>query len=331
MNVINPQEINFEAFLKNYPERANVLPAYAYADTVIDYFNGKLGTKGLTLPWSKTHDTLALRPGEVSIWAGVNGHGKSLVLNQIMLQAMRYGESCVIASMEMKPHITMARMTRQACGSAQPSEDFIRAFHDWTEGKLWLYAQQGTVDSRRMLAVLRYVHEALRQNGKKVTIKHFVIDSLMKCGINTDDYNRQKSFVDELCAFAKDSGIHIHLVAHARKGETERKVVDKFDIKGASEITDQVDNVFTIWRNKRKEEEVQQNGNDQDILRQPDALLICSKQRHGEWEGRISLWFHRESFQYVSGEGQRAMEFFKFTNTEAKQEREAIQNEAREA
>lgn len=314
MNVITPQDIDFGAYLKQYPEHANVLPAWAYADIVVDYFNGTLGQKGLSLPWSKTHGMVSLRPGEVSIWAGVNGHGKSLILNQIMLQAMKMNEPCVIASMEMKPHVTMARMTRQAAGTERPSDEFIHAFHAWTEGKLWLYAQQGTVDSRRMLAVLRYVHEALYQNGEKVAVRHFVIDSLMKCGIGTDDYNRQKSFVDELCAFAKDSGIHIHLVAHARKGETERKIVDKFDIKGASEITDQVDNVFTIWRNKRKEEEGQRVGKrDDEVMKEPDALLICSKQRHGEWEGRIALWFHREGFQYVAAEGNRPIEFFEYS------------------
>ena len=36
---------------------------------------------GMTLPWKKTHDLIKLREGEVSIWAGVNGHGKALSLD----------------------------------------------------------------------------------------------------------------------------------------------------------------------------------------------------------------------------------------------------------
>jgi twinkle protein len=32
---------------------------------------------------------------------------------------------------------------------------------------------------------------------------------------------------------------------------------------------------------------------------EPDAMLICEKQRHGEFEGRFLLWFDRESQQFV--------------------------------
>lgn len=120
----------------------------------------------------------------------------------------------------------------------------------------------------------------------------------MKCGIGVDDYNRQKAFIDQLCAFAKDTGVHVHLVAHSRKGESEKNELDKLDVKGASEITDQVDNVFLVWRNKRKEDALAKTPGDTEVAKLPDALLTCVKQRHGEWEGRITLWFHRDSFQF---------------------------------
>lgn len=301
-NTITPEDIDFDKYLEEDKEGANVIPAYAYADVLTDWFHGEHKQSGINLPWSKTHGKITLRPGEVSIWAGVNGHGKSLLLNQVVLECMRKGEACVIASMEMRPDITMRRMVRQAAGGPTPSEGFIRLFCNWTEDKLWLYTQQGTVHSQRMLAVLRYCDKGLMSSGKKVHVKHFIIDSLMKCGIATDDYNRQKAFIDELCAHARDTGTHIHLVAHARKGDTERKISDKFDIKGTSEITDQVDNVFTLWRNKRKEDEAQDPNPDKEIMSEPDAILICSKQRHGEWEGKIGLFFHKDSTQFVGTE-----------------------------
>jgi len=31
-----------------------------------------------------------------------------------------------------------------------------------------------------------------------------------------------------------------------------------------------------------------------------DALLICDKNRHGEWEGSIPLWYHAPSLQYTT-------------------------------
>lgn len=312
MNIIS-DEIDFSKFEKDYPEKANVLPAYAFSDVVRSYFHGELGAKGLPLPWSKTHGKIAFRPGEVSIWSGTNGHGKSLLLNLVILQAIKHGEPCVIASMEMKPHLTMARMTRQASGAAVPSDEFIDAFHEWTEGCLWLYDQQGTVNAKRILSVIRYCHEALKHKGNKVQVRHMVIDSLMKCGVGVDDYNGQKSFLDNLCAMAKLSGIHIHLVAHSRKGDTEHRVGDKFDIAGHADITNQADNVFTVWRNKAKERAIQEDSKDEDVIHGPDALLICSKQRHGEWEGRVTLWFDKASMQYVAGEGNRPLTYFEYS------------------
>jgi twinkle protein len=37
----------------------------------------------------------------------------------------------------------------------------------------------------------------------------------------------------------------------------------------------------------------------------PDAMLVCEKQRNGEWEGRVALWFHDGSQQFVGAHGAR--------------------------
>lgn len=307
MNRITPEQIDFSQYEKS-PEAAHVIPAYAFVDVVADYYAGRLGSKGLPLPWGKTHGKISLRPGEVSIWAGINGSGKSLLLNQIIMQAMKHNEPACIASMEMKPHRTMIRMVRQAAGGF-PHEQFNRKFHDWTNGRLWMYDQQGTVEAKRIMQVLRYCEHGLKHRGEKVRIKHFVIDSLMKCGIGVDDYNRQKAFVDELCAHARDSDMHIHLVAHERKGESSRSMGDKFSVKGASEIVDQVDNVFIVWRNKNKEENSHEQFPDAEVQKQPDCVVRCDKQRNGEWEGKILLWYDRDSQQYVAEDGAPHIDF----------------------
>lgn len=62
------------------------------------------------------------------------------------------------------------------------------------------------------------------------------------------------------------------------------------DIKGSGAITDIADNVFSVWRNKDQ------------APGEPNALLQCDKQRNGEWEGKISLWFDTQSFYYLESE-----------------------------
>ena len=95
----------------------------------------------------------------------------------------------------------------------------------------------------------------------------------------------------------------MHLVCHSRKRNDESDLPDKFDIKGTGAITDMVDNVFIVWRNKPKEQKVQEAtsdwGKQQAQNEGPDAILYCCKQRNGEWEGKIKLWFDPASLQYL--------------------------------
>lgn len=304
MQTVQDNIIDFGKYLAAPVDAAKVKPASNWCYGVIDRIHGDNALQGIHLPWGKTQSNIRLRPGELSIWAGINGHGKSAMLSQVMLSAMRQDEKVCIASMEMTPVQTMARMTRQAVGVGLPSGEYIRKFHEWTDDRLWLYDQIGTVKSDKLIAVIRYCTEELK-------IKHFVIDSMMKCGIGGDDYRAQKNFIDELSTHAKDYGMHIHLVAHSRKKENEKGVMDKFDVKGTSEITDMADNVFTVWRNKHKEEEQRKPIPNAEVMLRPDALLICDKQRHGEWEGKVGMWYHRGTFQFLEGDNEppKQMEF----------------------
>ena len=277
-NIFTNDVIDFNAYMEISDSEHRVRPAADYCDQVIDYFHGK-GNVGTKLPWQKTHNLIQFRKSETTVWGGYNGHGKSLVLGQVMSHFMRVGEKVCIASMEMKPHMTMARMCNQEARGI-PSVTYINDYHKWTDGKLWMYDQQGMVSGQKIIAVIRYAQE-------KFGINHFVADSLLKFGYAEDDYNGQKMFVDSLCSVARDTGVHIHLVHHSRKGKDETSIPGKFDMKGSGSIIDQVDNLVIVYRNKAKEEMKPEERNQQD----PDVRLIVEKQRNGEWEGHIKFWF----------------------------------------
>lgn len=292
-NIIR-DDIDFSAYMQSAEGQHRIISAEAYVDEVIDYFHGEKRNAGALLPWSKTHNNLRFRPSEVTLWAGLNGHGKSLALGQFCISMIEaQAQQVCIASMEMKPMVTLARMCRQFCKDNRPDVDLIRLFHSATGSHLWLYDQQGTVHAEKMLAVMRY---CAQEKG----IQHFVLDSLMKCGIAEDDYTGQKLFVDAICTIARDTGMHIHLVAHSKKQRDEMNPPGKMDVKGSGAITDQVDNVLTMWRNKPKETGLQEGNHDR--ANEPDALLICDKQRNGEWEGKIALWFDRNAMRYTEGQ-----------------------------
>lgn len=297
MNVIDDM-IDFDAYLKGPDEAARVRPASEWLDATIDAFRRPAHQTGACLPWAKTHNIVRLRRGELSIWPGMNGHGKSLIVGQVALGLMAQGEKVCVLSMEMKPHETMQRMCRQAFACNSPDVRDIRELHQWTDGRLWIYDQQGQVSPERVIAVGRYCCE--------IGVTHLVVDNLLSCGIAEDDYNGQKAFALALATHAHDTRQAVHLLAHSRKGKDELSPPGKYDVRGSASITDLCDNVFTVWRNKKKEKEMEEQRGD---AAEFDALLIVDKHRHGDWEGRIPLWFDRASQSYVDscGESPRPM------------------------
>jgi twinkle protein len=286
-------DIDFAAYRHETDAARKVKAARDYLDDMIDDLGKANHDPGESLPWGKTAGLFKFRPGDVTLWAGPNGHGKSLVTGMVALDLVCSLHKTCIASFEMRPRKTLERMARQwmgfdasmLMGHSDGLSSLRTVYEDLkaqSADRLWLYDHQGTVDADQMISVARYC-------AKELGVQHLFIDSLMKCVKGEDDYNGQKDFVNELCAVANDYGVHIHLVHHIRKLENESKQPDKMDIKGSGAIADQVANVLMVWRNKaenRKPEE-------------PDARVICCKQRNGEWEGAINLWFHRDSQQYL--------------------------------
>jgi twinkle protein len=267
-----------------------------YLEEVIALFAGREDTLGYTLPWKKTHDIIRLRQGEISLWAGINGHGKSQVLGHILVGSIPQGERWCVASMEFKPYKLLARMYRQASGESQPSEEQCREeICPFFDKNLYLFDVQGTAKTERILDVFEY---AYRRYG----CTSFLVDSLAKCGIGEDDYNGQKAFVDKLMEFSQRFNVHVHLVAHARKAKAETDAPDKMDVKGSGALTDMVDNVFIIFRNKKKERAIAEGTRKGNVLNGSDSFIECNKQRNGEWEGKVLLWFDRASLQYLEQE-----------------------------
>ena len=292
---ISDDTIDFQELADQPADIERLVSPDSFRVDTIEYLMGGGKLHGAMLPWGDTQDNIRFRPGEVSLWMGMNGHGKSLLTSQVFLDFIHQGQKVCIASFEMKPKATLARMARQAAMSSSPTEKFVHAFIDHAIGKLYLYDKQGNVDAQNLLGIIRY---AARKHG----IQQFVIDSLMKCVKGEDDYNGQKDFVNSLCALAQDENLHIHLVHHSRKLADENQLPSKMDAKGSGSIVDQVDQSFVVWRNKKKEEAVRSANKDYDMSK-PDAILRCDKNRHGEWEGSIGLYFSQGPLHYARHQG----------------------------
>lgn len=315
MRTITDDEIDFETYMHVTDHQQKVRAASTYVQALMDRVNSPVREKQLYMPWGKTKSLIQFRPGEITVWGGESAAGKSLVTGQVALSLCAQDEKVGLASFEMKPTKTLERMGRQWTGFnlndpqilCDPTErrelmGKYEEFRDWTDNKLWMYDQQGTVAWKKIIGVVRYC-------AKELGITQFFVDNLMKCVAGEDDYNGQKAFVGELCAIAADENIHIHLVHHVKKPDANNSKPSKYDFKGSGAITDQVDNVIAVWRNKTKERARQQGKIF--LETDPDAMLIVDKQRNGSgWEGHIGLWYDKNSTQFLAGHNVKPMEFF---------------------
>lgn len=285
--IIHGDQIPWDKYLKP-ADKERVIPAEALAEKAKqEMLLGVDGEKGLELPWSKAKGRVFIRQGSVILWAGWSRHGKTRMLKQVMLHAIRHGEKPLIASMEENVRTVFKDMARMACLTDDPSPRQIDRFVSFVAGNLWLYDQQGRVSPQKLLAVVRYAIAELK-------VTQVMIDSLMMMAIARDDYETQASFVSELHNITLHSPVTIHLVAHMRKRDGkggEETPGSIHDVSGGQEIGSMVDSVFVVWRNMK--EGARAPGEF------PCALKIDKQRGRVDWMGTLGLNFHAGARQFV--------------------------------
>lgn len=218
----------------------------------------------------------------------------STLLNHVVIQGLLQGEKFAICSMEMPSKTTLWRMVRQITGEKFPSKERIREVMSWLNDKLWMVDVIGVMKVDRLMEVNKYA-------AKRYNIKNFVVDSLTKCGIREDDYDGQKTFIDQLCDFNHRYESTTHLVVHQRKPISIKERPDKFGVRGAAAITDEAHSVISVYRNTQNEEEpskYKKKIETTPFLDQPDTILSIEKNRETGIEGKFNLYFDQDSLQF---------------------------------
>ncbi len=246
---------------------------------------------GYSLGFQKTDEegNFLIRKGEVTILTGSSGSGKTTFLSQVLLSVMEH-TNVLVASMEMKPVLQIAKMLQQT-GLKDPTMQGIEEFCSKYKDRLWLFNAQGTTTEDDLVASLHY--------GKYVLdVDIFVIDSLMKVdSIAEDDYGAQKKFINKITTIARDLNIHIFLVAHTKKLSDDMVIPDASHILGSSHIRNLTDNILCLHRRKDIEKQIYFKE-----LEEGDnpctCYLMVQKQRNHPFEGTFGLWFNRDTQQF---------------------------------
>jgi twinkle protein len=272
-----------------------------FVDQVIARFWPREGERqGYRTPYGRLGDKLLFRPGEVTIWTGDSGAGKTQLLSDCIVDWIRQGGRTCLSSLEMHPASTLKRMCRQIIGSDRPTDAAIRAALDWANGGLLIYELTGKQKLDALLEVFGY-------GRSRWGCDLFVIDSLMRLGVAGDDYNSQEAVIFRLVNWAMVNAVHVHLVAHAKKGERDRGAPGIEDIKGAMELGANAFNIVSVWRNRKLEDAIAKlraagdtEGAATLSRSKPGVMLNVAKQRNGDFEGKVGLWFDQRTYRYRS-------------------------------
>lgn len=272
-----------------------------FTDAVIHLFWPAEGQHvGYRTPYGKLGDRLLFRPAEVTLWSGASGAGKSQILSDCAVDWIKQGSRICLSSLEMRASHTLKRMCKQASGIDRPTAKHIGDVLLWLDGGLLLYEFVGKASVKSLIDVFSYAR-------MKYGCDQFVIDSLMRLGVASDDYTGQEKAMFQIVEWAVSNAAHLHLVAHSRKGGSDAGAPETEDVKGASEIGANAFNIITVWRHRQLEDDIRKlemaGASEQQLApykEQPGVLMNIAKQRNGDFEGKVGLWFDQSTYRYYS-------------------------------
>ena len=242
--------------------------------------------------------------GELSVWTGRRGEGKSTLLSQLLLEALDQDAAVCAYSGELPAWKFKYWTSLQAAGPEHIRREKDRSsgklvpmvsplvqprIDEWYRRRFFLYdIGKSTVhDAANILRLFGYAH---RWYGAKVFLVDNIMTARFKGTRDADFYRAQSAFVNDLATFAWSNGVHVHLVAHPRK--TDQKHLAADDVGGIGDITNLADNVFALERTQKGEEG------------QGQTVLNILKNRFYGVRKQIGLTFDETSRRfYKSGTG----------------------------
>lgn len=196
---------------------------------------------------------IGFNKGEVTLWSGKNGSAKSTVVNQLVLNGIQKGFKSIVFSGELTGNRVKNWFQLQGAGRQYniPTSwenvfttpfNIAEKINKWLNEKLWIYNNEYGNNFEQLIID---IDEMILNKD----IDFIVVDNLMALdiyGLDGFKNEKQTTFINKVCKFAKEKNVHIHLVAHPRKNIG---FLRKEDVSGTADLTNAVDNVIICHRN----------------------------------------------------------------------------------
>lgn len=249
----------------------------------------------------------------VNIWTGVNGCGKSSILNQVILNGINVGFKGRIWTGELGEDKLKRWLYKQAAGrnftiQSEYNEDdyyvpkhIIEKIDTWTDDKIKNYNIKYDNDFSLIL-------DEVRNEYQREPFDFLILDNLMALDIDTfagDKNDKQTKCIWELHYLAEKLDIVIHIVMHPRK---EFGLTRSTDISGSGNLRNAADNIFIVHRVTNRDfirlapEVLGKHKVESLISSGATNIIECAKHREfGGFIGEIiELFYQKESGRFLS-------------------------------
>ena len=237
--------------------------------------------------------------GEMSVWSGSNGSGKSTVTSQLAIEAVNAGFRVAMFSGELNASTVRNWLTLQAAGHDGvwmpgktdywiPKDEAREKVNEALNGQIYLYDNTRTLYWETVLT-------AIEKEVKEHSIDMVILDNLMaldyKSAGSSANYDVQGEITKTMSRMAKALNIHIHFICHPKK-EQNGYLLRKNDISGSGDITNWSDNVLMVSRVTDDFSQAYKNRYKRDPKETADNCIEVMKQRNGNVvDGWAWLWF----------------------------------------
>jgi twinkle protein len=271
--------------------------------------------------------------GQLVVWTGYNGGGKSTILSNIILNGVEEGHKTFVYSGELPKEDFKEWFDLQASGEKhidfyecpikqtklpKPNEKYFKLLDAFYDEKMYLYDSDDYAKDNELLKAMEYM---AKREGAKV----FVVDNLATMHITEkgDLNEKQMSLIILLKGFARKFNVVVHLVAHPKKPQVGQHRVDKYDISGTANISNLADRVFGFHRLTNKE----RGDEKQDYKDWNNVLMVFKDRKFGIFDEEVKFKFNHFSKRYYETDKQLKKEYSWVKNITPEIRKEYIVND----
>ena len=232
-----------------------------------------------------------LASGGLTVLTGVNGCGKTVFLNNMILNVCDKGYKVGLFSGEMQSWRIKTWFLKIARGLHIDNEENNGLITESLRDCLFVYNNSFGNEWERLF-------ESVKALVDSKNINLLVLDNLacMRLRSNKwEKFDQQSNFIKELADYARLKSIHVILVAHPRKSYG---VIRKDDIAGSYDLSNMADNVLIMHKKNDdflKHSKEFWNKDMADLYAGYDSLIEVAKNRDMGDERVIGLFYERYS------------------------------------